>query len=401
MDSFINEPAIGKDTACWSGVMAMTLCAFALVTSEFMPVSLLTPLAHSLAVTEGMAGQGITIAGIMAVVTSLVITSIAGNINRKTLLLGLAVIMAFSGIIVALATNFFTFMAGRALTGIAIGGFWSMSAATAIRLVPQEKVPRALAIFNGGNALAAIVAAPIGSFLGDLIGWRWTFFSLAPVAVCALAWMWISLPSMPKTSGGKTIAGMLSLLGHVHIASGIFAAAIFFMGQFALFTYVRPFLENVTGITDYFLSLTLLAMGISGFIGTLLIGSFLHRKLHVTLIIIPILMAVTATGLAFFGDNALFSFCALALWGMVATAAPAGWWTWVARTFPDEAEIGGGLMVAIVNLAIAAGSVAGGLTVDHIGYRAAFLCSAALLISAALLAFLAKRLTTENLENTA
>ncbi|ECK3783930.1 MFS transporter [Salmonella enterica] len=391
MASIINETANHKVTTCWSGVMAMTLCAFALVTSEFMPVSLLTPLARSLAVTEGMAGQGITIAGIMAVITSLLITSIAGNLNRKTLLLGLTLIMAASGIVVALATGFMTFMAGRALTGIAIGGFWSMSAASAIRLVPPEKVPRALAIFNGGNALAAVVAAPIGSFLGSLIGWRWTFFSLAPVACCALFWMWISLPSMPAVSGRKSIASMLSLMRYTRIASGIFAAAAFFMGQFALFTYVRPFLENVTGMTDSLLSLTLLAMGITGFAGTILIGPFLHRSLYITLVTIPLLMAATATGMAMFGSDILFVFFALTLWGLVAAAAPAGWWTWVARTFPDDAETGGGLMVAIVNLAIAIGSVAGGLTFDHSGYRATFLCSAVLLMFAALLAFIAGR----------
>jgi len=400
MASLINETANPKVTACWSGVMAMTLCAFALVTSEFMPISLLTPLSHSLAVTEGMAGQGITIAGIMAVITSLLITSIAGNLNRKTLLLGLTLIMAASGIVVALATGFMTFMAGRALTGIAIGGFWSMSAATAIRLVPQDKVPRALAILNGGNALAAILAAPIGSFLGSLIGWRWTFFSLAPVALCALIWMWMSLPSMPALSGRKSIVSMLSMMGHTRIASGIFAAAAFFMGQFALFTYVRPFLENVTGMTDSLLSLTLLAMGITGFAGTILIGPFLHRSLYITLVMIPLLMAATATGLTMFGDDILFVFFALALWGLVATAAPAGWWTWVARTFPDEAETGGGLMVAIVNLAIATGSVAGGLTFDHSGYRATFLCSAVLLMFAALLAFIAGRQACERPSNT-
>ncbi|EAX1055447.1 MFS transporter [Salmonella enterica subsp. enterica serovar Oranienburg] len=400
MASLINETANPKVTACWSGVMAMTLCAFALVTSEFMPVSLLTPLSHSLAVTEGMAGQGITIAGIMAVITSLLITSIAGNLNRKTLLLGLTLIMAASGIVVALATGFMTFMAGRALTGIAIGGFWSMSAATAIRLVPPEKVPRALAVFNGGNALATIVAAPIGSFLGSLIGWRWTFFSLVPVACCALIWMWISLPSMPALSGRKSIVSMLSLMGHTRIASGIFAAAAFFMGQFALYTYVRPFLENVTGMTDSLLSLTLLAMGITGFAGTIMIGPFLHRSLYITLVTIPLLMAATATGMALFGDDILFVFFALALWGLVATAAPAGWWTWVARAFPDEAETGGGLMVAIVNLAIATGSVAGGLTFDHSGYRATFLCSAVLLMFAALLAFIAGRQACEKPSNT-
>ena len=122
-----------KQQAHWGGVFAMTLCVFALIASEFMPVSLLTSMAHSLNVTEGMAGQGIAISGAFAVVTSLFISRLAGTLNRKKLLLGLTCIMALSGGVIAMAPNYLTYMTGRALIGIVVGGFWSMSAATAMR----------------------------------------------------------------------------------------------------------------------------------------------------------------------------------------------------------------------------------------------------------------------------
>ena len=109
--------------ANWSAVFAMSLCVFALVASEFMPVSLLTPIASTLQVTEGMAGRGIAISGVFAVVTSLSISAVAGSMNRKLLLLGLTVLMAVSGGIIALAQNYLTYMVGRALIGVAIGGF--------------------------------------------------------------------------------------------------------------------------------------------------------------------------------------------------------------------------------------------------------------------------------------
>src|SRR3989338_4552567 len=143
----------------WGGVFAMTLCVFALIASEFMPVSLLTPLATDLQVSEGIAGQGIAISGAFAVLTSLSITRLVGSIDRKTLLLILTVLMAISGAVVALAPSFTLYMVGRALLGVVIGGFWSMSAATAMRLVPDDQVPKALAIFNGGNALATVRVA--------------------------------------------------------------------------------------------------------------------------------------------------------------------------------------------------------------------------------------------------
>ncbi|BFM03017.1 hypothetical protein Psyaliredsea_16640 [Psychrobacter alimentarius] len=153
----------------------MTLCVFALIASEFMPVSLLTPIAVDLSISEGMVGQGIAISGAFAVITSLTISRVAGNMNRKTLLLLLTAIMAMSGVIVALAQNYMVYMIGRALLGVVIGGFWSMSVAMAMRLMPPSDVPRAMAIFNSGNALAMVIAAPLGSYLGSIIGWRGAF----------------------------------------------------------------------------------------------------------------------------------------------------------------------------------------------------------------------------------
>lgn len=126
--------------AYWSGVFAMTLCVFSLIASEFMPVSLLTPIAGTLQITEGMAGQGIAVSGAFAVFTSLFISVLAGRLNRKSLLLGLTALMGLSGAIIAMAPNYFTYMVGRALIGVVVGGFWSMSAAIAMRLVPKHQV---------------------------------------------------------------------------------------------------------------------------------------------------------------------------------------------------------------------------------------------------------------------
>lgn len=205
----------------WSGVFAMSLCVFALVASEFMPVSLLTPIATDLRITEGMAGQGITISGALAVLTSLSISTLAGHLDRKTLLLALTVLMGISGAIVALAPNYPTYMVGRALIGVVIGGFWSMSAAMAMRLVPPDQVPKALVIFNGGNALAMVIAAPLGSYLGALIGWRGAFFALVPVALIAWAWQWIALPTMKADARVSGSGNVLKLLKNRTVAYGM------------------------------------------------------------------------------------------------------------------------------------------------------------------------------------
>ena len=119
------------------------------------------------------------------------------RVDRRTLLLSLTALMGVSGAVVGAADGYLAYMAGRALIGVVVGGFWSMSAATAMQLVPTAQVPRALAMFNGGNALATVVAAPVGSYLGAMIGWRGAFFCLVPIAAVAFVWQWFTLPSMP------------------------------------------------------------------------------------------------------------------------------------------------------------------------------------------------------------
>src|SRR4051812_38384125 len=130
----------------WGAVFALTLCVGTLIASEFMPVSLLTPFASQLHLSAGVAGQAIAISGLFAVVTSLVISPLTAGMDRRNLLLVLTLAMMLSGAMVAFAPNAFVFMAGRALIGIVIGGFWSMSAATVMRLVPEAQVSRGLAI---------------------------------------------------------------------------------------------------------------------------------------------------------------------------------------------------------------------------------------------------------------
>lgn len=377
--------------AHWGGIFAMTLCVFVLIASEFMPVSLLTPLARDLGVTEGMAGQGIALSGALAVLTSLFLSRLAGNMNRKHLLSGMTVLMALSGIIIAFAPNALMYMAGRALIGIAIGGFWSMSAATAIRLVPQHQVSRALAIFNGGNALATVVAAPLGSYLGSTIGWRGAFLCLVPVAIVAFIWQYFSLPNMGGNQRPSPHKSVFRLLHQPAVSVGLMACGLFFMGQFALFTYVRPFLETVTHVSPSGLSLILLTIGIAGFIGTLIVALVLNAAFYLTLMAIPLLMALIAGVLMLTGDSLWIVALLLGFWGMLATAAPTGWWTWIARTLPEDAEAGGGLMVAVIQLSIALGSTAGGVVFDTFGWQSTFALSSILLQSAGVLTFTTSR----------
>ncbi|MFL6585271.1 MAG: MFS transporter [Luteimonas sp.] len=374
----------------WAAVLALSLGAFALVAAEFMPVSLLTPIAVDLQVTEGQAGRAIAVSGAFALVTSLLIAPLAGRLDRKWLLLGLTLVMVASGTLAALASTYPVFMIGRALIGVAIGGFWSMSAATAMRLVPAHQVPRALALVNGGNALAVVLAAPLGSYFGAIVGWRGAFLSLVPLALVAFVWKAMTLPSMPAAAA-RPAWNVLALLRRPTVAWGMVAVSLFFMGQFALYTYVRPYLETVAHVEVGTLSMLLLLLGVAGVVGTLLIEPFIRRGMYTTLAILPLLMAGIAVALALTGSRLPVTALLLGCWGLFATAAPVAWWTWLARTLPHDSESAGGLMVAVVQLAIASGATVGGMLFDSAGYRITFFASAGLLVACMVAAALTSR----------
>ncbi len=373
-----------RNAANWSAVVAMSLCVFVLIASEFLPVSLLTPIAAELSLTEGQAGQAISVSGIFAVFTSLFISFLSRHIDRKHVLLALTGLMLISGAVVASAPNYAVLMFGRALLGIVIGGFWSMSTATVMRLVPKETVPKALAFLNAGNALAATIAAPLGSFLGGLIGWRGAFFCVVPVALTAFCWLAVALPRMQGGSASRVTA-TFRLLERPVVATGMAAVFLLFMGQFALFTYLRPFLETATEVDVTTLSLLLFVVGVAGLTGTVFIGSLLSRSLRGVLVSSPMLMGLIAIGLVLLGGNVIAVALLLGAWGL-ATSGPVGWGVWLSRALPTEAEVGGGLMVATIQLAITLGATTGGALYDAEGYGATFIGSAVILFSACFLA---------------
>lgn len=368
----------------WSAVGSMTLCVSLLIASEFMPVSLLTPIAHDLHATEGMAGQAISISGLFAVATSLFIATIAGRFDRRHVLMGLTGLMLLSLVIIAMAPNFAVLMVARSLLGIVIGGFWSLATATVMRLVPMESVPKALGVVYTGNAVATAVAAPIGSYLGGVIGWRGVFWAFAPIAVANIIWQWIILPTMPPPAANP-VDKMVGLLKRRNVAFAMLGVMLTFAGAFATFTYMRPFLETYTRVNVPQLSLLLLGLGLAGFVGTFGASTMVRQHLYSLLFVLPLsLGAVTLVLLAVRYHIAGVA-VAMFAWGAVNSAIPVCWSTWLSKSIRDEPESGGGLMVGAIQLSIMLGAAFGGLLLDHISVAATLIGGTILLFLASLL----------------
>lgn len=386
------DARVEDQTANWGAVFAMSLCVFVLIASEFLPVSLLTPIASDLMMTEGQAGQTIAVSGIFAVITSLYIAVITRTMDRRIVMLALTFVMILSGFVVTFAPNYYVLMIGRALLGIVIGGFWSLSTATLMRLLPANELPKGLAILNGGNALAATIAAPVGSFLGAYIGWRGAFFTIVPLAIISLIWQMKTFPPMKPIRIQNISLNVFRLLGRLEFSIGMAAILCLFMGQFALFTYLRPFLETVTGMAISTLSFTLLVLGVTGFIGTIFVGRLLNRTLFPILIGWPFIMSLIGLGFISFGSDEFSTILMVAAWGFIGTSACVGWYVWLAKVAPNDSEQGGGLMIAVIQLAITLGASFGGILYDHSGYKVTFGTGAFILLLAAVLSSIAHRI---------
>ena len=199
----VAREAVTPAKPAWRAVYSLGLGVFGLITAEFLPASLLTPMAASLGVSEGMAGQAVTATALVALVTGLLITPATKNIDRRWVLMFFSVLQIISSLLVAFAPTLHVLLMGRLLLGVAIGGFWAMSTATAMRLVPADKVPKALAVIFSSVSIATVVAAPLGSYLGSLIGWRNVFILCILPSMLALLWQLWVLPSMKPESSGS------------------------------------------------------------------------------------------------------------------------------------------------------------------------------------------------------
>lgn len=356
-----------RDKPAWAAVASLTLGVFGLVTAEFLPASLLTPMAADIGVSVGAAGQAVTATAIIAGLAGLAAAIVTRGIDRRLVIWSLTSLLVLSSIVAALATDLTTLLFARVLLGIGLGAFWSMAAAIAMRLVPPEALPKAMSLIFMGVSVATVSAAPVGAYLGNLLGWRIVFLIVALIGVAVLAVQMVALPRLPAR-GSPDLRTLVRLLGRPSIALVLVGIVVVISGHFAGFTYVRPFLEQIPQLSVETISLVLLAFGVGGFFGNLVGGAITARSAKASVILGALLIAATGLALVLGGGSPLVSGVSVGLWGFAFGALPVGFQTWLVRVAPsEEAESAGGLLVAAFQVAIASGAVFGGLLVEGFG----------------------------------
>lgn len=363
----------------WAAVCAVALGIFGLITSELLPVGLLTPVGAALGVSDGTAGLMVTVPGLVAGLCAPLVTVGSGRLDRRLVLCVLIALMAAANLAAALAPNFTVVLATRLLVGVSVGGFWAIAGGLAVRLVPERHVGSATAVVFGGVPTASVLGVPAGTLLGEAGGWRTAFAAVGVLGLLTLLALVLLLPPLPPT---RPIAfpELLGLLrGNRGVRAGVVVTFLVVTGQFAAYTFVRPILQDVSGIEAHHVSTLLLGYGVAGVAGNFLAGP---RDARRTLLTVSASLAVILALMAVLPGTVAGTALLLA-WGLAYGGVSVSLQSWMIASAPEATEAASSLMVAVFNLAIAAGALLGGLAVDGISASAAPLGGAALMLLAA------------------
>jgi predicted MFS family arabinose efflux permease len=349
----------------WLAVLAVTLGIFSLMTSELLPVGLLTPVGSALDVSEGTAGLMVTVPGLVAAVSAPVVTVATGRIDRRIVLAVLIGLVGAANLASAFATSFAVVLAARFLIGISVGGFWSIAGGIALRLVPEKHVPRATAVIFGGVETASVLGVPTGTIIGDLSGWRTAFAVVGILGLTSLACMVFLMPKVPAE---QTITfGDLAKVfkGHSGVRAGITITFLVITGHFLAYTFVRPVLQD-DGIDDNMIGALLLTFGVAGICGNFIAGALIAKRLRQTVLAISLVLTLAMVLLALVDTGTVTAGALLVLWGLGYGAVPVTFQTWILDAAPDATEAASSLYVSAFNLSIALGALFGGFAVDGI-----------------------------------
>lgn len=376
--------------ATWLAVLSMAATSFALVSAEFLPAGLLTPMARDLGISEGTAGQVVTATASIGAIAALFSNVLIGRLNRKTVLVALTALAVGSNILAATATEFWLLLVGRAGLGIALSGFWALSVAVVARLVGTNATGRGMAIVTLGVSLATIAAPSMGALISDWLGWRTAMALTAGLALIAMLLQAISLPSLPASTS-NSLTDVFKLLRRRGIQLGMLAILLLMTGHFAGSIYVRPFLEKVTLLDTQSIALALLGFGIASVFGNVVGGKLADMSVKMALAVTAALMAIAALVLVIGGGNATVAFTLVALWGLAFGMGPVVLPTNLSRSAPDALEASGSLMVVSFQVAISIGAVVGGYVVDTYGAAGPLTLTAILAAATVALAVLQPR----------
>ncbi|MEV5201649.1 MFS transporter [Streptomyces sp. NPDC053720] len=357
-------------------VLSVMLGIFAIVTTEILPIGLLTSIGSDFAVSDGTAGLMMTVPGLLAAVSAPLVTVATARVDRRLMLCAFMLLLALADFLVAAATDYRLVLVSRVMVGITIGGFWSIAAGLAGRLVRPASAGRATAVIFSAVPLGSVLGVPAGTFIGGLAGWRTAFVVMGALSVGVLALMLLVVPPLPPVR--VTRASLLrAVLARPGTRFALLLTFLMVLSHFATYTYVTPFLERVTHAGPALITVFLLVYGVAGIVGNFVGGALVTRRPRAAVSLAAGLIAAATALLPVLGRWEAGAVALLIVWGVAYGAVPVCSQAWYARAAPDAPEAASVLFTASFQATFALGALAGGAVLDRVSVSAVMLLGGA------------------------
>jgi predicted MFS family arabinose efflux permease len=375
----------------WLGVAAITASLFVFLTTELMPVGLLTPISTSLDISVGIAGLMVTLYGISAGLGVPFIVAWTRHVNRRVLLSGLLVILALGNLVTALAPNFALVLSTRLIMGFANGVFWAIGVSMAMRLVPEQHASRAAAIVMSGISIATVVGMPLGTVLESLTSWQTTFYIWSGLSVLVFVAVATLVPSLPSANAVSVREVFELPFKNVQLRLVLFTVVLFVLGHFGAYTFIRPFLEERSSAKSGFITAALIIFGVGGAIGNFVAGHAATKNLRGSFIVGCVGLTSSLLLLLAIGHGRHGAIIALVFWGISFGVVQLCQVNMTLAAAPETFEAAMSLNTMAYNTSIALGALFGGLLVDSVGVQSVVWWGVALTAASLLVTFGTRR----------
>ena len=371
-------------------LLALTLSAFAIGTTEFVIVGLIPTMAGDLGVSLPSAGLLVSLYALGVAVGAPLLTALTGKVPRKLLLLSLMVLFTAGNLLAWQAPGYESLILARIVTGLAHGVFFSIGSTIATSLVSKEKAASAIAIMFTGLTVALVTGVPLGTFIGQQFGWRETFLAVSLLGVIAFIGSLLFVPRSIQHSKPASLVQQLAVLKQPRLLLVYAMTAVGYGGTFIAFTFLAPILQEISGYGEGAVSLVLLVYGLSVTVGNIWGGKLADRRGPISALkLIFTLLAVVLLALTFTASNPWLALATVLLWGAVAFGNVPGLQVYVVRQAehftPNAVDVASGLNIAAFNLGIAGGAWLGGHIVASMGLiHTAWIGSLVVLVALAL-----------------
>ncbi|EJF30853.1 MFS transporter [Enterobacter sp. Ap-916] len=361
-------------------LLALAMSAFAIGTTEFVIMGLLPEVAGDLHVSIPVAGWLISGYALGVAIGAPIMALLTARLPRKLSLILLMVIFIVGNLLCALALSYNFLMLARVITALCHGAFFGIGAVVAASLVPAGRKASAVALMFTGLTLANVLGVPIGTWFGQLYGWRATFWGVAVIGVIAFLALGVSLPSQ-KDEEATDLKSEIKALAHGKLWLSLSMTVFFSAAMFALFSYVAPMLLQVTGITPEGVSWTLFLIGAGLTVGNILGGRLADWRVSFSLILSFSLIAVFSLLFSWTSHAAWLAEITLFLWAMAAFATVPALQINVVLHGKEAPNLVSTLNIAAFNVGNALGAWVGGTVIDRgFGLTAVPVAAAALAV---------------------